>query len=176
MFDKLFGKGKKKEEAAASTIIPFGRYSDNNKPPSKVSRWTEAENLFREKKFDSSLDAFFDYLGDDNLRNVVYERNQAAGRFELVQGSKIVRGSFDKDNVHAEVTLVKMPQPSVPVMRRLLEMNFTLYYSRFALDNDRVCMLFDTRLDAANPSPLRIPIMWADIPAFRKLASAVISV
>ncbi|HSU28707.1 MAG TPA: hypothetical protein VLJ68_10020, partial [Chitinophagaceae bacterium] len=154
MFDKLFGKGKKKEEAATTSVIPFGRYSDNNKPPAKVNRWTEAENLFREKKYEVSLDAFFDYLGDDSTRNVVYERNEAEGRFELFQGSKIVRGRFDKENIHAEVTLAKMPQPSVPVMRRLLEMNFSLYYSRFALDNDRICMRFDTRLDTANPSKL----------------------
>ena len=47
-----------------------------------------------------------------------------------------------------------MPQPSVPVMRRLLEMNFTLYYSRFALDNERLCMRFESDIETANPSKL----------------------
>ena len=47
-----------------------------------------------------------------------------------------------------------MPQPSVPVMRRLLEMNFNLYYSRFALDNDRLCMSFDSDMATASPSKL----------------------
>src|SRR5262245_55683564 len=122
MFDKLFGRGKKKESVPGVPAVSFGRYSDNNKPPAKVSRWTEAENLFREKDFGRSFDAFFDYLRDDNMQNVVYERNEAEGRFEFYQGSKIVRGRFDKDKVQAEVTLAKMPQPSVPVMRRLLEM------------------------------------------------------
>ena len=54
----------------------------------------------------------------------------------------------------AEVTLARMPQPSVPVMRRLLEMNFNLYYSRFALDNDRLCMRFDSDIETASPSKL----------------------
>jgi hypothetical protein len=84
----------------------------------------------------------------------VYERNGAEGRFQLYQGSKIVRGSFDKDGLRAEVTLAKMPQSSVPVMRRLLEMNFNLYYSRYALDQDRLCMRFDSSIDSANPSKL----------------------
>lgn len=153
MFDKLFGWGRKKEEPTAPGI-PFGRYSDNNKPVAKVNRWTEADNLYKEKKYTESIDAFFEYLGDDKAQNVVYERNGAEGRFHFFQGTKIVRGSFDGDLLKAEVTLARMPQPSVPVMRRLLEMNFNLYYSRFALDNDRLCMNFDTDIKAASPSKL----------------------
>jgi hypothetical protein len=155
MLDKLFGWGKKKEEPPhIQPDIPFGRYSDNNKPVGKVSRWTDADNFFKEKKYPESFDAFFEYLRDDAAQNVVYERNGNEGRFQFFQGSKVVRGSFDKDHVKAEVTLAKMPQPSVPVMRRLLEMNFTLYYGRFALDNERLCMRFDSATHAANPSKL----------------------
>ena len=62
MFDKLFGRGKKKEESQAAPEIVFGRYSDNNKPVAKVNRWTDAENLFKEKKYTASFDAFFDYF------------------------------------------------------------------------------------------------------------------
>jgi len=154
MFDKLFGWGKKKEEPAAGPVIPFGRYSDNNKPISKVNRWTDAENLFKEKKYPESLDAFFDYLGDDSIKNVAYERSGTEGRFEFYQGSKKVIGNFNREEVRAEVILAKMPQLSVPVMRRLLEMNFNLYYSRFALDNDRLCMRFESNAETASPSKL----------------------
>jgi len=155
MFDKLFGWGKKKEQTRSETpVILFGRYSDNNKSVAKVARWTDADNLFKEKKVQESIDAFFDYLRDDEAQNVVYERNSAEGRFEFYQGSKMVRGSFDGTKLQAEVTLARMPQPSVPVMRRLLEMNFNLYYSRFALDNDRLCMRFDSNIESASPSKL----------------------
>jgi hypothetical protein len=154
MFDKLFGRGKKKVESQEAPDLVFGRYSDNNKPVAKVNRWTEADNLFKEKKHTESLDAFFDYLRDDALQNVVYERNGAEGRFQFYQGSKIVRGHFNQELVKAEVTLARMPQPSVPVMRRLLEMNFNLYYNRFALDHDRLCMNFDSDIETASPSKL----------------------
>jgi hypothetical protein len=152
MFDKIFGWSKKK--GGPGPDISFGRYSDNNKTVPKISRWTEADNLFKEKKYTESIDAFFDYLKDEEVQNVVYERNGQEGRFEVYQGSKIVRGSFSEGQVRAEVVLAKMPQPSVPVMRRLLEMNFTLYYSRFALDNDRLSMRFDSNIESANPSKL----------------------
>jgi hypothetical protein len=154
MLDRLFNWGKKKEDPLPGPEIPFGRYSDNNKPVAKVNRWTDADNLFKEKKYPESLDAFFEYLRDDSVQNVVYERNGAEGRFQVYQGSKIVRGNFNQDLLKAEVTLARMPQPSVPVMRRLLEMNFNLYYSRFALDNDRLCMSFDSDISTASPSKL----------------------
>ena len=48
VFDKLFGWVRKKEEDPA---IPFGRYSDNNKSVQKVQRWTDADELFREKEY-----------------------------------------------------------------------------------------------------------------------------
>jgi len=154
MFDKLFGRGRKKEKLTGDPSVGFGRYSDNNKPQQKVSRWTDADNLFKEKKYAESLDAFFDYLRDDTIQNVKYERNGPEGRFEFYQGSKMVRGSFDSGQLKAEVTLARMPQPSVPVMRRLLEMNFSLYYSRYALENERLCMRFDSNVESASPSKL----------------------
>lgn len=153
MLDKLFGWGKKKSDTTVPQIY-FGRYSDNNKPIAKTNRWTDADNLFKDKKYTESLDAFFEYLKDDAAANVVYERKGNEGHFHLYQGSKIVRGQFTETELKAEVSLARMPQPSVPVMRRLLEMNFTLYYTRFAMDGDRLCMRFDSERTAASPSKL----------------------
>ena len=153
MFDKLFGRTRKKTDVP-DPDIHFGRYSDNNKSVEKVNRWTEADNLYKDKKFFESIDAFFDYLRDDEADNVVHERNGKEGRFQFFQGSKIVRGTYNEEQLSAEVSLAKMPNPSVPVMRRLLEMNFNLYYSRYSMDQDRLCMRFDSELDHANPSKL----------------------
>jgi hypothetical protein len=151
MFEKLFGRGKKKP---ANPDISFGRYSDNNKTVAKVARWTDADNLFKQQAYHDSIQAFFDYVRDDKQQNVIFERNNDHGKFQLFQGSKIVRGEFDQQSMKAEITLARMPQPSVPVMRRLLEMNFNLYYSRYALDNDRLCMRFDSDIKTANPNKL----------------------
>jgi hypothetical protein len=152
MLDKLFGWGKKKEEN--NPTIQFGRYSDNNKSVEKTNKWTEADNLFKDKKYHQSIDAFFDYVRDDDADNVKLSRNGDSFTFELYQGSKIVRGKSDGEHLIAEVSLAKMPQPSVAVMRRLLDQNFSLYYSRYALDSDRLCMRFDSDIETANPNKL----------------------
>jgi hypothetical protein len=155
MFEKLFGWGKKQAaETVTAPAINFGRYSDNNKTPQKIAQWTNADNLFKEKKYTESLDAFFDYLRDDAIANVQTSRDGEVLKFELSQGSKIVRGTCNARHLQAEVTLARMPQPSVAVMRRLLEQNFILYYSRYALDDGRLCMRFDSDIETANPNKL----------------------
>lgn len=155
MFNKIINLIKGKKDPAAEAVrIPFGRYSDNNKSVAKGNRWTEADNLFKERKYIDSINAFFDYLKDDEVHNVTFSGNQELVDFELFQGSKVIRGKIDNGTLTAEVKLAKMPQPSVPVMRRLLEMNFGLYYSRYALSNDELCMRFDTNIETANPSKL----------------------
>jgi hypothetical protein len=152
MLGKFFGWFSKKDSVVPD--VRFGRYSDNNKTVAKIARWSEAEKLFKENKKLESLDAFFDYLRDEEEDNVIHERTGPEGRFEIFQGSKIVRGEYNEEKFKAEVTLARMPRPSTPVMRRLLEMNFNLFYSRFAMDEDRLNMRFDSDMNTATPNKL----------------------
>ena len=157
MLDKIFGRSKKKVEEPREITDPlifFGRYSDNNKSVEKVEKWNEAEALFKEKHYHDSIAAFFEYLRDDEIDNVKLSRENGKGTFEFYQGSKIVTGYYGDEFLEAEVRLAQMPSPSVPVMRRLLEMNFNLYYSRYALNEDKISMLFDSDIETANPSKL----------------------
>jgi len=151
---KFFNRKKKKEdEEEGEPDIPFGRYSDNNKSTQKVDKLNEADTLFKEKKYFESIRAFFDYLRDDEMDNVVHEATEEGGNFHLFQGSKIIRGSYNKEKLKAETVLASMSLASVPVMRRLLERNFTLYYSRYALNDDKLTMM-DSDIETANPSKL----------------------
>lgn len=152
MFDKLFRLFRKKEQPQPDVM--FGRYSDNNKTVAKVNRWTEADNLFKERKYHQSIDAFFEYLRDDSVRNVNTERKGELLDFVIYQGSKVVRGQCDGKRLSAEVSIARMVQPSIPVMRRLLEQNYLLFYSRYTLHDDRICMRFDSEIETANPNKL----------------------
>lgn len=154
MLDKIFSWSKKKPDEEVQPGIVFGRYSDNNKSVAKVEKWNAADNLFKEKKYYESISAFFEYLTDDELGNVRHQQEGNKGSFEFYQGSKIIRGHYDDKLFEAEGLLAAMPQPSVPVMRRLLEMNFTLYYTRYAINGDNISMLFDSDIQTANPSKL----------------------
>jgi len=152
MFDKLFRLFRKKGEPQPDVM--FGRYSDNNKTVGKVSRWTEADNLFKDQKYQQSVDAFFEYLRDDTVKNVNTERKGEVLNFVIYQGSKVVRGSCNGRRLTAEVNIARMSQPSIPVMRRLLEQNYLLYYSRYTLNKVLICMRFDSEIETANPNKL----------------------
>jgi hypothetical protein len=155
MLDKIFSRSKKKAEGEEQPAeITIGRYSDNNKTLVKVEKWNAAEALFKEKKYFESIAAFFDYLKDDEFNNVVHTATREGGVFEFYQGSKIIRGQYNNESFEAEAILALMPQPNVPVMRKLLEMNFALYYSRYAIDGEKIYMFFDSDLQTANPSKL----------------------
>ncbi len=152
MFDKLFGWFRK--AAQPRPDIVFGRYSDNNKTVKQVNQWTEADNLFKARQYQQSVDAFFEYLRDDSVRNVETDRKGELLNFTIYQGSKVVRGSCSAERLSAEVTLARMPEPSIPVMRRLLEQNYLLYYSRYTLNENKICMRFDSEIETANPNKL----------------------
>ncbi len=152
MIDRLL-KWKRRPDAIRPDI-KFGRYSDNNKSVAKAGLWTESENLFKEKEFRNSIKTFFEYLRDDEAGNVEFREVGDEFAFEIYQGSKILRGESKKECIHTWVELARMSQHSVPVMRRLLEQNFNLFYSRYSLNGEKLMMQFDTEIDAANPNKL----------------------
>jgi hypothetical protein len=169
--DKLFGK----EEPATTTVVAeakpavytvgailpglegirFGRYSDNNKSSAKTKNWYLAEERFKEKAYMESFTALFDYMRDDEEDNVTFRPDGNKFTFELVQGSKRIIGHCDGERIVAQAAIAIMEQPSNAVMRRLLELNFTLYYTRCALDDkNTLCMIFDTTVNMASPNKL----------------------
>ncbi|HVK96768.1 MAG TPA: hypothetical protein VM368_03070 [Flavisolibacter sp.] len=154
MLDKLFNWSKKKLEQDTEPQIFFGRYSDNNKTLAKIESWNAAETAFKEKRYHDSIALFFEYLTDDEFDNVQHTREGNTGTFIFYQGSKIIRGKYDEKHFQAEVVLAIMSHPVVPVMRRLLEMNFHLYYSRYAITENKIFMLFDSDIETTNPSKL----------------------
>ena len=107
MLDKIFSWSKKKpeEEHEPDPDIIFGRYSDNNKSVAKVEKWTTADTLFKQKRYHESISAFFEYLSDDEIQNVVHKWDGEKGEFYFFQGSKIIRGKYDNDILEAEALL-----------------------------------------------------------------------
>ncbi len=152
MFDRLFKIHKK--QATPPPDIPVGRYSDNNKTVQQAAFWTQSETLFKEKNFLDSIECFFKYLRDDALDNVIYQKTPTGFSFQIYQGSKIIRGSGDQLQMHAYATLAEMPNHLVPVMRRLLEQNYLLFYSRFSLEEKKLLMQFDSEIATASPNKL----------------------
>ena len=140
--------------SAKYMTITFGRFTDAFKPKAKIDFWNQAEKLFNEKKYTESHDAFFNYLIDDSLNNVSWESENSRFDFQLQQGSKTVRGSINEHKIDAETRVAHFEKLSVSFMRRLMEMNYSLYYTRFAMKDDDIYIKFDSGVEDGHPRKL----------------------
>jgi len=134
--------------------ITFGRFSDSFKPKAKLDYWNKSEKLFYDKQYAGSYEAFFNYLRDDEIQNVKFTRTDEDFGFEFPQGSKIIKGYVKNGNVEAEADIVEFEKPSVSLMRRLMDMNYNLFYSRFAFKDNRVVIRFDSSVAGGPPRKL----------------------
>ncbi len=151
-FDQLFGGGKKKEPQPK---ISFGRYSDSYKDAKQYDSWDKALTLFEKEQYIASYLEFFNYLRDDFEDNVVWKEENGKIHFEVFQGSKKATGVADIEKVTIEAKVAQTETLNIGFMRRLMERNFSLRYSRFALDPDNnISIRFDTYVLDGSPYKL----------------------
>ena len=155
-FSKIFGSDEKitTDGNPAKTIKRFGRYSDCNKSKEQLESWNKTTAAFKEKNYPETWKTFFEYIGDPRIQNVKFNQTFDKTEFEIIQGSKIVRGMADNNKVFASVDLVKFDKPSVPVMRKMLALNYNLRYSSICIHDDKLSIKFSSPSVTANPTKL----------------------
>lgn len=164
-FKKLFGGDSEGDGAAKTAGVAqkqggkkntrqFGRYTDCNKDGFQLDSWNKATKAFGEKRYVDSFESFFNYLNDRSLNNVQFERNGESISFELIQGSKRLTGKADANEFTAEASIAVMEGQSIPVMRKLMSINYGLKYSKFALNENVLCMKFSSHAIDASPNKL----------------------
>jgi len=155
IIDKLLFKNRSEELSFPDEPkILFGRYTDQNKTKEQYDCWDKATALYKEKKYLDAYVEFFKYLKDNNLDNVLFTREESKINFTVIQGSKIVSGTLNNREVQAEAELVRFEQLDVPVMRKLLQENYYLFFSKFAIKNDIYTLKYFSPIEDAHPSSL----------------------
>ena len=141
-FDRLF---KNNEKFEPQPDIRFGRYSDSYKSSENYDAWDLALDKFESEAYLDSYRQFFKYLRDEREDNVRYWEEKGGIQFELFQGSKKITGFANNKSLKAEAKVAKTQSLNVGFMRRLIEQNYSLKYSRFALDEkNNISIIFDT--------------------------------
>ncbi len=148
LFSRFFGAKNK----IPDPVIQFGRYSDTYKDESKYKNWEKAMDTFENEKYLECYSHLLDFLSDDRRHNVSYVKKRGKLTFTIYQGSKVIHGEADHKKLYAEARIVMVPQPSLGLMRKVLEENFELRYARFTLDeNHCLCLRFDTFVEDGSP-------------------------
>ena len=134
--------------------ITFGRFTDAFKPKAKIEKWNECDKLYTEKNYLQAYDAFFEYLKSDEADNVFCTMENGMLTFQLIQGSKEIRGYCDGKKVSAMAVIAGYEKANVAAFRRLMEMNYTLYYSRYAVKDNKIALKFDSSVLDCSPGKL----------------------
>ncbi len=148
IFENWFGNNKSNNEPN----LNFGRYTDSNKSPTQYKHWEQALISFESEDFIQSLESFFLYLKDENLENVSWENTNGAIYFQFYQGSRRIFGNIKDNYFRAEAFIAKATSLNVGLLRRLVEKNYKLNYSRFSLDaENNIAIVFTSSLFDASP-------------------------
>ena len=124
--------------------LSFGRYSDAYKSQESYESWDVAVTHFENGEILDCFEKFFDYL-INNQENLAIQRNEASLNFHIFQGSKKIQGTVDKNLVRAEAVIAETKELELGFLRLLVERNFGLKYSRFALDEkENITIIFDS--------------------------------
>ncbi len=126
--------------------MTFGRFSDAYKSPENYRLWDAAMALFEEEKPLDAIESLLGYLKNAQGNNVFWERKPERLNFSLYQGSKKVHGLVADGKLKVEVRIANAQGFQIGWMRRLLEHNYELNYSSYALKDQTVFLTFDSAL------------------------------
>lgn len=146
-WDKLLS-GKKK----SATQIAFGRFTDAYKSKEQYVAWDESLRLFEEGQVLQSIKQLLEYLRNQKSDNILVDEKTDPLQFTIYHGSKQIVCIVDDHKFRAESKVAHCRELNVGFMRKAVEYNYNLNYSRFALDPDNnLCLLFDSVLADAAP-------------------------
>ncbi len=153
IFDQFFKKKNGPREG--DPPINFGRCSDSYKQTKQYDAWDISLDKFEKGEYLESTKAFLDYLNDDREGNVEYRQEDGKLEFEILQGSKKIFGVANKTKIRVEAKIAKANKLNIAFMRRMVEQNFGLNYSRFGLDRkNNITIVFDSFVLDASPYKL----------------------
>lgn len=152
MFDKI--KSWFAPSESEQYKIVFGRYTDSFKSKEQVAYWNKALELGGQGKYIESYEQFFSYLLDPVEENVLLSKSKDSLTFTIYQGSAEIIGKATANRLIAEVVLAQFEKPNLAVMRRLLEKNYSLRHSRYAIQGDKLILKFDAAFEDAGPEKL----------------------
>jgi len=152
IFSKIFNR---KPSDDLQPKIGFGRYSDSYKTDDKYDYWDKAVIEFENKHYHNSNKLFFEYLKDKESKNVFFKDLGESLEFTIYQGSKKITGYTTDKKIFAESKIARINDKHIGFLRKLVEMNFNLRFSRFALDEENnITMVFNSFLLDTSPYKL----------------------
>lgn len=156
-FKKVFSSTSATPQQETESRLPAistGRYTEVNKKALQTSYWSKAQDEFARKNYVEAYNNLLLYMLDPAIENLTINKRADAIDFEIIQGSKIIRGKGDAVAFTAEARIARFDRLNVAFMRKLMSMNYIHQYTRFAIKDDVIYLRFDSKAIDASPNKL----------------------
>lgn len=151
---KLFDRPSEAAGIFAPTLR-FGRFSDVYRTPEQNKAFDDAVSLHKKGDYLNAYQQFFSFLNHPTEENIKVHASNSRLDFELYQGSRKIVGYATPKKFYATSKIAKAKELNPSFLRKLLEQNYDLKYSRFALNpENEIVMLFES--DALDGSPYKL--------------------
>jgi len=146
---------KKSNNGSGVPDMCFGRHTDAFKNENHFEIWEASLSEFEKGNFLECYRLVIEYLQNDDHQNTWYSLKEDTLLFEILQGSKLIKGFANKEKFKARAKISIAEELRVEFLERLAELNYNLKYCRYALDDeDTITLIFDT--STVDGSPFKI--------------------
>ncbi len=132
----------------------FGQYAGVEKNKLQCDYFEKSIQNYKVQKFLDAFEYFFRYLRSSETENLAFTRDKSKIDFSLIQGSKIIRGLINEQDIYAEAEIVRFADTETKVMHKLLQENYFLKYCKFAIKNNIYNLKFHSITSDTNPESL----------------------
>jgi hypothetical protein len=120
----------------------FGRGINASLCKDEENLFNKSYEAFEKKEILNAYEYFFKSLenfsnGQSN-QNVIIVKKDNKLNFEIFQGTARITGTITKENLYAEVIIIKKTLANVALKRLLLERNYQLTYTYYFSDNEYI--------------------------------------
>lgn len=151
----LISRILKRNPSEKEPELQFGRFNDGYKSEEQMAFWDQAVVLFAREKYLESFEALLRYLHEPDLENVFWTQANGKLTFTLYQGSKVIKGEVSAIHCFVYSVIAKYEKPDVQWMRLLLEENYNMTYSRYAVNaSNEILIVFDNYMEEALPQKM----------------------
>jgi hypothetical protein len=157
-----FGKSKETIQSTDKKAITYGRFTDRNKTSVQHGYWDSSVEWFKQGNYLQAVETLLYYIRDPEQNNVNVIADREKVEFFITQGSKTFHGKAANGIIEAEARIARFTNPPVPVMRKLLALNYALRYCWCGIKDDYFCLFFST--------PFEHSSAWKLYSAFREMA------
>ena len=136
----------------------FGRGINALPNPQEPELYNDAMTAFEEGRILDAYEAFLDSLQNFNdsapYPNLTVTKESDELRFELLQGSLVVKGRVTDKVFEAHALIADATKSNVALKRRLIERNYQLTYARYYVHDERIYLKI--YLDNTTMSPQKV--------------------